>query len=151
MTALQKLRPFGPLVLVAGAVLILAAALPAATAPDSEVDRFLLELKVRTALLEKMGLPAADISAKATLGEVWLLGTVKKDADSGTAEDITKTVEGVKGVHNDIKVVDASQKGESGATRVAQKAERGIDDGLLELRLKSKLIAELGRSAFHIE
>jgi len=135
--------------------LALAGALPAATAApaagDSEIDRTLLELRVRTALLEKIGLPAADISVKATLGEIWLLGTVKSDSASATAEDVAELVDGVKTVHNEIKVVDPHQKGESGATRVAEKVEHGVDDGLLELRLKTKLIAELGRSAFHLE
>ncbi len=126
-----------------------AAAQPAAG--DSDVDRTLLELRVRTALLEKMGLPAADVSVKATLGEIWLLGTVKSDSASETAEDVAELVEGVKTVHNQIKVVDPHQVGESSATRAAEKVEHNLDDGLLELRLKSKLISELGRSAFRLE
>ncbi len=122
-----------------------------APAPDTEVQRTLLELNVRTALLEKLGLPATDITVKATMGEIWLLGTVKNDATAQTAKDIAEDVPGVKTVHEDIKVVDPHQVGESGATRVAEKAEHGIDDGILELRLKSRLIAELGRSAFRLE
>lgn len=122
-----------------------------AQSQDTDVQRFLLELKVRTALLEKLGLDASDVAVKATLSEIWLLGTTKSDAASATAEDIAKLIEGVKKVHNEIKVVDPHQAGDSTATKMAQKAEHGVDDGLLEVRIKSRLIGELGRSAFKIE
>jgi len=146
------LRPMAIGVLAALALAGMARPAPrAAPVADSEIDRSLLELSVRTALLEKIGLPAVDISVKATLGEVWLLGTVKNDSASETAQDVAEQVEGVKTIHNQIKVVDPHQVGESSATRAAEKVERNLDDGLLELRLKSKLIAELGRSAFRLE
>src|SRR5262249_28337013 len=60
-------------------------------------------------------------------------------------------VEGVRSIHNDIKVVDPTQKGESKATRVAEKAEHGIADGILELHVKSKLVSELGKTGVHLE
>lgn len=143
----------GLFVAAATVLAVLASPLLAASgeAQDSDVQRFLLELKVRTVLLEKLGLDASDVAVKATLSEIWLLGTTKSDATSATAEDIAKQVDGVKKVHNEIKVVDPHQAGESAATRVAQKAEHGVDDGLLEVRIKSRLIGELGRSAFKIE
>ena len=144
ITVFAALGPVGP-----AAAAVAPAEQPAAG--DQDVDQALLELRVRTALLEKVGLPVADVSVKATLGEIWLLGTVKNDSASETAQDVAELVEGVKTVHNQIKVVDPHQVGESSATRAAQKVEHNVDDGLLELKLKSKLISELGKSAFHLE
>jgi osmotically-inducible protein OsmY len=149
---LRPFRPFRTVILAACGALIAGCTLAAAPPPpDTEVDRFLLELRVRTTLLEKMGLPASDISVKATLGEVWLLGTVKRDADSATAQDITEKVEGVRSIHNDIKVVDPTKQGESKATRAAEKTAQGIEDGILQLHVKSKLVSELGRTGVHLE
>ncbi|MEO8504776.1 MAG: BON domain-containing protein [Acidobacteriota bacterium] len=153
-------RGFRPLaavfsVALMGAVLALTSAPAFATSkpmtPDSEVERFLLELKVRTVLLEKIGLDASDVGVKATMGDISLTGTVKSQALSATVEDVTKEVEGVKGVHNGIKVIDPTQAHESGAGKVADRAGQGLDDGLLEIRIKTRLVSEMGRSGFKVE
>src|SRR5436189_6263277 len=79
------------LAVVGGVAPTFPAAAEAPSAADSDVERALLELRVRTALLEKIGVPAADVSVKATLGEIWLLGTVKNDSASETAQDVAES------------------------------------------------------------
>lgn len=129
------------------------AALPAARAAeqttDSAVSQVLLELEVRTALLTKIGVGARDISVKASDGEVWLIGKVADRGTSGTAEDVAKSVEGVKDVHNELKL--EAKPAADRAKRVERRIEESVDDGVLELKVKSKLVSELGRSGFGIE
>ena len=126
-------RGFGPLtavfsVALMGAVLALTSApvfgASKPATPDTEVERFLLELKVRTVLLEKIGLDASDVGVKATMGEISLTGTVKSQALSATVEDVTREVEGVKRACTTASKSSIRQAHESSAGKVADRRAR---------------------------
>lgn len=130
----------------------LAGTAPAQGERDAEVAESLLELKVRAALLEKLGSDLLDVGVDAEGGRVVLTGQVESRANQELAEEVALAVEGVDKVKNRLKVRPKADRDEDTpvADAVAD-AEHEVNDGLLESRIKVKLLGELGRRAFAIE
>lgn len=133
----------GLLVVLCGTALVFAAD------TDHEVSRVLLELKVRTALLTKIGLAADSVGVKAVGDEIYLVGTAPDRGISGTAEDVAHSVEGVRKVRNQIKI-EPKPTG-TRLERAGARVDEAVNDGVLQLKVKTRLVTELGRSGFGIE
>jgi osmotically-inducible protein OsmY len=116
---------------------------------DSAVEDAILGLKVKTALLDKLGWEATRINVDVKTGTVWLTGKVKSRGTIGAAEEIAKAAEGVKELKNGLEVEGASEKGK--VAQVVEHAQREVDDAVLESRVKGNLLQQMGRVAFSVE
>jgi hyperosmotically inducible protein len=86
----------------------------AATNPDSDTDRshpgtFVADSAITTKIKAQLTADHASNLARVHVdtdknGEVWLSGTVESQSLAANAVKIAKTTEGVRAVHNDIKV-----------------------------------------------
>lgn len=125
----------------------------AAKVAGDEVADALVELKVKAALLDKLGVDGLRIAVEAKGGDVVLQGVVKTESTAKMAADIAKGVDGVAAVEPTIVV----QKDPGGTVidkqvdRVIDKTQAEIADALLETRVKTRLVEEMGRGAFAIE
>jgi hyperosmotically inducible periplasmic protein len=111
----------------------------------------LTELKIRAALLEHLKLDGLGIGIHVADRTATLTGEVDEAASKTVAEEVALTVEGVDDVHNRITVKSEESAQQTPVARVVGKAERGVDNALLETRVKSRLIEELGKVAFQVE
>ncbi|EKE82911.1 BON domain-containing protein [Idiomarina xiamenensis] len=68
------------------------------------IDDSVITARVKAKLMDDDNLDNSDISVETTDGVVSLTGTVAKEADIDTAENLTEMVEGVKSVENELKV-----------------------------------------------
>ncbi len=135
---------------VAGLLLGLVLPVPGRAAePDADVSRVLLELEVRTALLTKIGLEAGDIGVRAVGDRIYLVGTAPDRGISGTAEDVAASVEGVRRVKNQIKI-EPQPKG-TRLERASARVDQVVNDDVLQLKIKTRLVTDLGRSGFGID
>jgi len=106
-------------------------------------DAALVELKVKAALLEKLGTDALGIKVAVVGDRVTLTGAVSKRSTEELAEEVARSVEGVKKVDNRLEVVeDAPSSGN---------VENEANDSLLESKVKMALASEIGRHAWKIE
>lgn len=133
--------------------LLLMIVLPAvaAAAAEPEVSDGMLELKVKLALIEALKLDGVRISAKASEGVVWLTGEVQARSSQESAEAVAAAVEGVKDVKNDLRVAKSAAPEKTPVARGVGEAEREVNDGLLEVKVKSRLFEAVGRTAFSLE
>ncbi|HVP30014.1 MAG TPA: BON domain-containing protein [Myxococcota bacterium] len=111
------------LVLAASAALLASGAARAATAPDPWITA-----KVKIALLSTDGVHATDVNVDTNDGRVTLHGVVPNAQEKARAEDVAKSVDGVREVRNLVQVVPAK----------AEKATR-VADGELEKRIQETL------------
>ena len=116
-----------------------------------------LELRVKTALLTKIGWDMIDVDVEADDGAVWLGGETESRSHQELATEVARSVEGVRSVDNHLKLED-SESSEGGRTPVADtvgkgvgKAESEVRDAILESRVKTALIDAVGSTAFRIE
>ena len=106
----MKLQIAGYLVLGA----LLGPAVAQATTPDSDTDRshpgtFVADSAITTKVKAKLTADHASNLARVHVdtdknGEVWLSGTVESQTVAANAVKIAKSTEGVRAVHDDIKV-----------------------------------------------
>jgi osmotically-inducible protein OsmY len=116
---------------------------------DAAVEDAILGLKVKTALLDKLGWEATRINVDVKTGTVWLTGKVKSRGTIGAAEEIAKAAEGVKELKNGLEVEGAGDKGK--VAQAVEHAQREVDDAVLESRVKGNLLQQMGRVAFSVE
>ncbi len=119
----------------------------------------LLGLKVWIALLEKMGMEAMDLRIDTEGNRVFLRGAVASASAERMAREVAASVDGVGEVKSEIRLRPA--EGGSGAdtvTGVKEKAvrttravKREVGDALLEARIKTKLLSEVGANAMRID
>ena len=107
-------------------------------------DAALTELKVRAALLEKFGTDALGIKVTVVGDRVTLTGAVSKRSTEELAEEVARSVEGVKKV--DLRLEVVSSGGQTGGN-----AEAEANDSLLESKVKMALASEIGRHAWKVE
>ena len=148
-------------VLLAAAVfsVTLVAALMAFTAQDdantSELLQDLresrLEVAVRVALLEQLGTDGLRIEITVRDGEVTLDGRVKQRSSQELAGEVTRSVSGAREVRNRIKVAPDATDGTAPVAAVVARSEQEVADGLLEGRIKLRLLEQLGANAFRLE
>lgn len=144
------------------AVLVLAGLLLGvlpALADDYESRRMndaVLELKVKTALLGKIGLDAMDMDVTAIGNRIVLNGEAESKTHQELAKEVALAVDGVDSVVNQVRVeTDGEEETETPVAdnvgSAVSHAELEIKDAVLESRVKTKLIEELGLTAFDIE
>ena len=115
-----------------------------------ELSDGLLELKVKTSLLEKLGTSAMGIEVTAENGEVTLSGTVDEKSAQELAEEVVEALDGVRSVDNDIRL-EKDEDGEHPVGDAVGHAESEVKDAALETKVKTRLVGEIGRHAFRIE
>lgn len=119
---------------------------------EGHFDEALLHLRVRTALLEHLKTQALGIDIDIAGDSAVLSGRVDTRADRTLAEQVALSVEGVADVDNRIEVEKAAA-GESSApvSEAVGKAEHKFNDALLEARVQTRLVRELGELGFRID
>lgn len=122
-------------------------ALPTIAAADVASDAT-TTLKVKLALLTKLGTDSLKIDVDTTDGSVRLGGEVAKRETAELAATIARSVEGVEGVDNDLVVASSDSTGVVAAA--ASEAEAEVKDGILESRVRLALIDQLGGDGFRV-
>ena len=107
------------------------------------VNEAQLELKVRARLLSEVKRDALPIHVEAEGSTIILTGTMTKKSSLDLAEEVAKSVEGVKMVKNRLVL------SENPAAQSTEGPE--VSDALLETKIKSKLLAKTGVRAFKVE
>jgi len=124
---------------------------------QSSVDDALLELKVKARLLDELGAGAFGIDVEAVGSTVILTGTVEERSTQELAEEVALAVHGVRSVRNKVALEEAEKEAASDtpvSKQVAKgmsKAEREVRDAVLEVRVKRRLVEEIGRHALDLE
>lgn len=141
---------------LAAAVLATACYRPAPDTPaddptlrDQVADALLTE-KVRAKLLTKLGTDALGVEIVTRGDRVLLTGAVDERPTQELAEEVARSVRGVRRVDNRIALVPATG-GPGPVGRAATQAENELADAALESRVKARLLGELGRYALEIE
>lgn len=102
-----------------------------------------IHLAIETELARSDELSALMIDTDVQDGEVRLQGEVKSSAERELAEQLAKSVEGVKSVRNDLEV-------KSDEPTLAERFMDGASDAALTTRVKSRLLASNNTSGFAI-
>ena len=116
-----------------------------------DLSTALTELKIRAGLLQHLKLDALGIGIDVAGDTATLTGEVHEAASKTVAEEVALTVEGVHDVRNRIRVKSEDQQGETPVARAVDKAGNRVADALLEARVKTRLLEEIGKTAFDIE
>ena len=106
-------------------------------------DAALTELKVKAALLEKLGTDALGIKVTVVGDKVTLTGAVKKRSTEEIAEEVARSVAGVRKVDNRLEIAEGDRAGGN--------LEAEAADSLLESKVKMALAEEIGRHAWKVE
>jgi osmotically-inducible protein OsmY len=118
---------------------------------QEEVAQALLVTRVHIALLQHLKDDALQVKVEVKGRAVELSGQVHKRASQELAKQVALSVSGVHEVSNRIMLAPGGERGEAPVSKVVGKVEREVADGLLEARVKVRLLEELGRVAFDIE
>ena len=106
-------------------------------------------LKVKLALLDHLGADGLDIGVVATGGDVQLEGTVPSRDAQDLAWTIARSVAGVDGVRNGVRVVDrAAAAAAAGAPN--SRADAEVADAMLGYQVRISLIDKLGSEGMDI-
>jgi osmotically-inducible protein OsmY len=116
---------------------------------DAAVEDAILGLRIKTALLDKLGWEATRINVDVKTGTVWLTGKVRSRATIGTAEEIARATPGVKELKNVLALEAGADKGK--VAKAVEHAQREVDDAVLESRVKGSLLQQMGRVGFSVE
>lgn len=114
-----------------------------------DVAEALLWTKVRIALLEHLKGDALRVKVEVRGREVVLSGQVERRASQELASEVAGSIAGVKRVTNRLRI-NPEPVG-APVARAVGKAEREVADGLLEGKVKLRLLDELGRVGFAVE
>ena len=147
------------LILTCALILAGGLALTAWTAPDHEDETFdevvvqeLRELEMKGKMLQQLGWDATSIEIEIDDGTVTLSGEVSEPVTKKMAKQIAKSFEATTKVHNRIEVQDDSaEETETPVADAVATAEEKVQDAVLETRVKTKLLSELGRHGFDVE
>lgn len=131
--------------IVVGAVLLGGGA---ALAADDQAD-WTTTLRVKLALLDKLGTDSLHVEVDTDEGALTLKGTVDKRETRELAETIAKSVENVKSVQNDI-LLEASVENPNKVGVAAGEAEAELKDAVLSTRVRLALIDTLGSDGLTI-
>ncbi len=105
---------------------------------------------IHQALVDKLGADALPIRVDADGGRVVLSGTVKQRPTQRLAEEVSLAVPGVEDVDNQVEIAAPTTGGPPVATAVG-KAELGVDDRLLQTRVKLRLLDQVGVVALKVD
>jgi hyperosmotically inducible protein len=121
------------------------------TRVERRFDEALLHLRVRTALLEHLQTQALGVRIDIAGDSAVLRGHVSTHANRTLAEEVALSVDGVADVDNQIEVTPAEGEGSTPVAKAVGTAERKVNDALLETRVQTRLVRELGELGFHID
>ncbi len=133
--------------LIAFALIAALVALPTLAAADTLADGT-TTLKVKLALLTKLGADSLKINVDSRDGAVSLNGTVAKRETAELAKTVAEGVEGVARVDSHLSV--ETPPAEGAVTRAVGEAEAEVKDGILESRVRLALVDQLGSDGFRI-
>lgn len=141
-----------PVIPVMLAVLAVGAAASSCSRTDNggAPPAWVLEAKVRLALLEKLGTDSLKVKVDLAGTKVILSGEVSKRATEELAEEVALAVPGVKKVDNRLKVVDKPEA-TGKVERAVRDAAREVDDAVIESRVKLAIADEVGSKVTRIE
>jgi osmotically-inducible protein OsmY len=120
----------------------------AAFAADAQADGT-TTLKVKLALLNKLGADSLHVDVDSVGGAVNLKGTVSKRETKELAETVAKSVTGVTTVDNDVEVA-ANVANPNKAGVAAGEAEAELKDVILETKIRIALVDKMGSDGFKI-
>ena len=140
----MRLKTIAKIALVAG-VLIGA---NAAFAADNQAD-WSTTLSVKLVLLNKLGADSLQVEVDAVGGAVKLTGTVAKRETKELAETVTKSVQGVKSVNNEIRL-GSDVANPSKVSVAAGETEAELEDALLQTKVRLALVDKMGSDGFKI-
>jgi hyperosmotically inducible protein len=132
-------------IVLAGAVLIGGGA---AYAAEGQAD-WTTTLRVKLALLDKLGTDSLHVDVDSDAGALTLKGTVDKRETRELAESIARSVESVKSVQNDI-LLEASVANPNKAGVAADEAQAELKDALLSTKIRLALIDTMGSDGLKI-
>jgi osmotically-inducible protein OsmY len=112
-------------------------------AVSPEVSEAIQATSVRAKLIDKLGADALRISVSVAGETATLTGEVTKSPSQGLAEEVARSVQGIKKVDNKVTVKDA-------AGPVAA-SEASVKNVALEMKVKGILLTEIGKNALKIE
>jgi len=137
--------------LVVGAVLLLGAVFAVAAVAEDELSAaWITELKVKAALLEKVGVDAVPIRVRVDRTTAILTGTVTARSAQELCEEVALSVEGISKVDNRVQLDPASQAA-TPTRRAARDVQQELADAQLESEVKLKLYGEIGAHARKVE
>lgn len=124
---------------------------PAAWGADegTELHEGLLMLRVKGALLAKLGTDGLRVGVDVAGSKVTLTGEVEKRSTEELAKEVALGVDGVSSVDNRLTV--AKSDGKTPVAATVADAEREVADAALETRVKVRLVGEIGRYGLRIE
>jgi osmotically-inducible protein OsmY len=116
-----------------------------ARADENQAD-WTTTLKVKLALLEKLGTDALKVDVDTNAGAVHLGGAVSKRETAELASTVTRSVAGVQSVDNDLEVRGTPDT----VGEAVGEGEKEVKDAMLESRVRLALIDKLGSDGFKI-
>lgn len=120
----------------------------AAFAADNQAD-WTITLKVKLALLDKLGSDSLHVDVTTDAGALTLAGTVDKRETRELAETVAKTVPNIKSVKNSIELKPAMVMPGKVATATGE-AEAEVKDAMLETRIRIALVEKMSTDGFRI-
>lgn len=130
--------------------LVLALTLVAGIAGASENKAdWTTTLKVKLALLDKLGTDSLHVDVDTLAGAVALNGTVDDRETMELASSVAKSVDGVASVKNNLRLESATKNPSQAAVAVAE-AEAEVKDAVLETKIRLALLDKLGADGFKI-
>lgn len=104
-------------------------------------------LKVKLALLDKLGADSLHVDVDSAGGRVVLRGTVAKRETMELAETVAESVTGVADVDNDLQVTSPQP---SKAGSAVGEAEAEVRDAVLASKVRLALVDKMGTDGFRI-
>ena len=115
-----------------------------ATVARNYLEEAMINGKVRAVLLKNLqGADGARVKVEVVGNRVTLTGEVQERASMKLADEVARSVEGVKAVKNDITLMPGSAQNDG--------LEARMKDTLLENELRLKLLKTLGEGALKVE
>lgn len=150
-----------PLLLAAGLALCVAGSVPAVMAADSTptahsdnvgaaISDTDITAKIKYKMAGKKDLKGSDIHVTTTNGVVTLTGTAANEEASEEAENVAKSVEGVKHVDNSITNKSSSET-EAHAKALGNDAKHEVSDSWITTKVKSELLADSVTKGFDVK
>lgn len=118
---------------------------------QGQVADVLLLTRIRVALLERLKEDGLRVTIEVHGASVDLSGQVEKGENVELAERVAASVKGVRTVRSRVALAPKGQVLEPPIANALGRAERAVADALLEARVKTRLLEELGKVAFDIE
>lgn len=115
------------------------------TSSESALQHALTHVKIRAALVEKLGSDGLHIDIDLAGEKATLRGDVEKNSSRDLAKEVALSVSGVREVDNQLRVIPEHRR----STGKAVEAE--VKNVALEIKVKHQLLTEIGENALKIE